>query len=318
MPVVALLLLILILFLLAVAAALTQRAIRPRCFPYLKTYQIEVENGKLNEAEYWSWEKQEVSLTSPFGYRLSATYFPLPGADCTVVLVHGITYTRLGCIKYLPLFRQRGFNVLIYDQRYHGLSGGSNCTFGFYEQHDLRVALDWALAQLPPGGRVGTMGESLGAAVCLQHAASDPRPAFVIADCSFADLNDLLRLRLRQDAGLPAFPFLPLASLIARLQAGFWFGQVSPLREAPQWKMPVLFIHGQQDHYIPPQHSRRLYAAKRYGLRRLFLAPNAGHAESYWNNRAAYEQAVDQFLRDAGVLLPPSAKTQIPPDGGKR
>ncbi len=302
MLVVPLLLLILILFLLTVAATLTQRAIRPRRFPYLKTYQIEVENGKLNEAEYWSWEKQEIVIPSPFGYRLSATYFPLHGARRTVVLVHGITYTRLGCIKYVPMFRQRGFNVLIFDLRYHGLSGGSHCTFGFYERHDLRAILDWALAQLPPGGLVGTMGESLGAAVCLQHAALDARPAFVIADCSFADLTDLLRLRLRRDVGLPAFPFLPLASLIARLQAGFWFGQVSPLREMPAVKMPVLFIHGQQDDYIPPQHSRRLYEAKQHGLRRLYLAPNAGHAESYWNNRTAYEETVDSFLRDAGIL----------------
>ncbi|MFZ6019143.1 MAG: alpha/beta hydrolase [Chloroflexota bacterium] len=300
MPVLFLLLLLLG-FLLAVAAVLTQRAIRPRCFPYLKTYQIEVQNGKLNEAEYWSWEKQEVRLTSPFGYTLSATYFPLAGARRTVVLVHGITYTRLGCIKYLPLFRRRGFNVLIYDQRYHGLSGGGNCTFGFYERHDLRAVLDWALAQLPPGGRVGTMGESLGAAVCLQHAAIDPRPAFVIADCPYADLNDLLALRLRRDVGLPAFPFLPLASLIARLQAGFWFGKVSPLRAVPGLEMPVLLVHGQQDDYTPPQHSQRLYAAKRRGLCRLYLAPNAGHAESYWNNRAAYEAVLEQFLREASL-----------------
>jgi len=145
------------------------------------------------------------------------------------------------------------------------------------------------------------MGESLGAAVCLQHAAIDPRPAFVIADCPFADLNELLALRLRRDVGLPAFPFLPLASLLARLQAGFWFGQVSPLRAVPGLEMPVLLVHGQQDDYIPPQHSQRLYTAKRRGLRRLYLAPNAGHAESYWNNRAAYEAVLEQFLREAGL-----------------
>ncbi len=303
MPAIFVLLLILLIFLLAVAAVLTQRVIRPRRFAYLKTYQIEVERGYLNEAEYWSWEKQEVVIPSPFGYPLSATYFPLPNARRTVILVHGITYTRLGCIKYLPIFRRLGFNALLYDQRAHGLSGGCFCTFGYYERHDLRAALDWVLAQLPPGGWVGTMGESLGAAVCVEHAAMDGRAAFVIADCPYADLNDLLRLRLRRDAGLPSFPFLPLASLIARLQAGFWFGQVSPLRAAARLRMPALFIHGQQDDYVPPDHSRRLYAAsKQSGLRRLYLAPNAAHAESYGSNPAAYAEAVEQFLRAAGLL----------------
>ncbi len=290
------------LFLLAAAALLTSRAIRPRRFPYLKTYAIEVEKGKLVEADYWTWDKQPIRLQSPFGYSLCGDYYPLPGAQRTVVLVHGFTYTRLGCIKYLPIFRALGFNVLIYDQRYHGLSGGANTSFGFYEQHDLRVVFDWALAQLPTGGTVGSMGESLGGATCLLHAALDPRPAFVIADCTYADLKEQLALRLRLDYHLPPFPLLPLASLICRLQAGFWFGQVSPLRAVAALEMPTLFIHGQADGYTPPQASRRLYEAKARGLRRLYLAPNADHAEAYWNNRAEYARQVEDFLRAAGVI----------------
>ncbi|MEN4010612.1 MAG: alpha/beta fold hydrolase [Bellilinea sp.] len=293
---------LIILLLLAAAALLTSRAIRPRRFPYLKTYAIEVAKGRLAEADYWSWEKQSVRLASPFGYSLSGDYFPLPGSPRTVVLVHGFTYTRLGCIKYLPVFRALGFNALMYDQRYHGLSGGANTTFGFYEQHDLRVMFEWALAQLPPGGKVGALGESLGGATCLLHATLDPRPAFVIADCAYADLKEQLALRLRRDYRLPSFPLLPLASLICRLQAGFWFGQVAPLRAVAALQMPVLFIHGQSDGYTPPQASRRLYDAKTRGLRRLYLAPNADHAESYWHNRAEYARQVEDFLRAGGVI----------------
>ncbi len=293
---------LIVLLVLAAAGLLTSLAIRPRRFPYLKTYAIEVAKGKLIEADYWAWEKQPVRLTSPFGYNLSGDYFPLPGSLRTVVLVHGFTYTRLGCIKYLPVFRALGFNVLIYDQRCHGLSGGENTTFGFYEQHDLRVLFDWALAQLPPGGTVGSMGESLGGATCLMHAALDPRPAFVIADCTYADLQDQLALRLRLDYRLPRLPLLPLASLICRLWAGFWFGQVSPLRAVAALEMPVLFIHGQADDYTPSEASRRLYDAKTRGLRRLYLAADAGHAEAYWKNRAEYARQVEHFLRAGGVI----------------
>lgn len=285
----------------AAGLILLRQAITPRVFPYMKSYAIEVEKGKLVEAEYLDWDKHEISLDSPFGYRLSGTYFPLPGAQKTAIIVHGFTYTRMGSVKYLPLFRRRGFNVLIYDQRYHGLSGGPNTTFGFYEKHDLKAMVDWALAQLGPGGRVGTHGESLGAATCLLHAASDPRPAFVIADCGYADLTEQLALRLRLDYHLPAFPLLPAASLLCRMKAGFHFRQVSPLREAAGLTMPVLFIHGLDDDYIPPEHSQRLYQASPPGLGSLYLAPNAGHAEALWNNRVEYDRRVGEFLEQAGI-----------------
>ncbi len=286
----------LLLALLAGAFYLLGKAIKPRTFPYLKSFAIEVENGKLVEGEYAAWDKVELRLRSPFGYELSGTYFPLPGANKTVVIVHGITYTRLGSVKYMPIFRSRGFNVLIFDLRFHGLSGGPNCTFGYYEKHDLKVVVDYALQRLEGQGIVGVMGESLGASTCLQYAAIDPRAAFVISDCAFADLYDQLANRLRLDYHLPAFPLLPLAGWLCKRLAGFTFRDVCPERDIASVEAPVLIIHGQDDDYVFPLHAQRLYAAKRKGLRKLYLASNAGHAEAFWNNRAAYDRQVGEFL----------------------
>jgi uncharacterized protein len=285
------------------ASYLLRQAITPRTFPYLKSYAIEVEQGKLVESEYLTWEKEELRLRSPFGYELSGTYFPLPGSQKTIIIVHGFTYTRMGAVKYMPIFRQRGYNVLIYDQRYHGLSGGANTTFGYYEKHDLKAMMDWAVQSLDNQGIVGTMGESLGAATCLQHAALDPRVAFVVADCGYADLYDQLVTRLRLDYHLPPFPLLPLASWMCRRWAGFSFRDVSPERDVALLEIPVMIIHGIQDDYIFAEHAQRLYAAKRKGLRKLYLVPDAGHAEAYWNNRAEYDRLVGEFLREANTLV---------------
>jgi fermentation-respiration switch protein FrsA (DUF1100 family) len=253
------------------------------------------------EVEYNAWPKQEVKICSPYGYDLFGLYFPLEGAQKTVVIVHGITYTLYGSVKYMPIFRQRGFNVLIYDHRYHGRSGGSNCTFGYYEKHDLKAVIDWALAQLGPAGQVGTHGESFGATIALQHVAIDPRLAFVIADCPFSDLTEQLTYRLKVEYHLPPFPLLSLANLFSRLLTGMAFNQVSPLRGLPNVTTPILFAHGQDDDYIPPQMSQALFAAKRQGIRQLYLAPNAKHAEAFWNNRVEYDQKVGEFLQALGL-----------------
>jgi len=279
------------------ALYLLRQALTPRTFPYLKSYALEVKKGRLLELEYLTWEKEELRLQSPWGYELAGTYFPLPGARKTVVIVHGFGYTRMGSVKYIPIFRDRGFNVLIYDQRYHGLSGGSNTTFGYYEKDDLKVMVNWALERVGAQGGVGIMGESLGAATCLLHAATDRRVAFVISDCAYADLYDQLVTRLRLDYHLPAFPLLPLAGWLCRRLAGFTFADVSPEREAALIQAPVLVIHGKKDTDILPDHARRLYAAIQLRRSKLYLVPNAGHAEAYWSNRVEYDRQVGDFLQ---------------------
>src|SRR5574340_719642 len=80
---------------------LVKQAIFPRKFTYEGSCQNEIELGRWNEAEYQSWDKQEITFRSPFGYDLSGTYFPQPGSRKTIILAHGISYTRIGMVKYM-------------------------------------------------------------------------------------------------------------------------------------------------------------------------------------------------------------------------
>ena len=39
------------------------------------------------------------------------------------------------------VLHEHHFNVMIYDSRAHGESGGKYCTYGYYEKHDVQVAI---------------------------------------------------------------------------------------------------------------------------------------------------------------------------------
>jgi uncharacterized protein len=278
-------------------------AFYPRVFSVDKTLSLELENGRLLEyADIMTWKREEIHIRSPYGYDLFGYFYPLEGSTQTVILTHGITVSLYASMKYMPIFRNRGFNVLIYDNRFHGRSGGEACTFGFYEKHDLKAVVDWVINRFGPDAVIGTHGESLGAAIALQHAAIDPRIAFAIPDCPFSDLDQLFRFRLRAEYHLPPFPLLPLSGWFTRLLLGFNYRDASPIQHICSVETPILFIHGDQDSYIPTSMSLDMYAQKKRGIRAIYLAKGAKHAEALIIDRSEYHRQVDQFLTSIGVI----------------
>jgi pimeloyl-ACP methyl ester carboxylesterase len=149
--------------------------------------------------------------------------------------------------------RALGFDVVAYDSRAHGESGGDACTYGFYEKQDLARALDHL-----PRGPIVVMGTSMGAAVALQAAAEDRRISAVVSIAAFSDLRT---------AALERAPFVAshhnLDDAFALAEAGgrFKVDEVSPVAAAPHITAPVLLVHGDQDKETSYAHALRIFAA---------------------------------------------------------
>ncbi|MGC9348756.1 MAG: alpha/beta hydrolase [Anaerolineae bacterium] len=288
---------VLTLVLLAVSWRSSDLVIYPRTRSVANSYAYQVEQNLLDPDAFASLPKEEIRILSPFGYELFALYVPSPGSRKTVILAHGIRGTSYHSVKYLWAFRKRGFNALLIEHRNHGRSGGTNTTFGFYEKEDMRAWVDYLQGVYGSEMLIGTHGESMGAAIALQHAIGDPRIAFVVADCAFASARDEIAHRLGEDYGLPPFPLIPLSSLITKLRTGFAYEDAAPIKGIENLTIPVLFIHGAEDTYIPPEHSIRLYKSKPEP-KRIWLAPDAGHAESLSTHPDTYDRLIGDFLSD--------------------
>jgi len=264
-------------------------------------YRFEANSGTLKRDHLEQLTKEEAVVDSPYGYPMRGWLYPAPTDEGkAIILVHGVTSSLIGSLKYMELFRRRGFHVLAYDHRRHGKSGGPSTTYGFYEKHDLNTWVDWLLEKYGPNCKIGIMGESMGASTALQHAAIDNRAAFYIADCPYSDLKAELVYRLKEDFRLPAFPLIQIADWFVWLRSGLRFRHVSPIRDIAKVHTPVLFIHGAEDRYTPKEMTEELYEAKP-GFKQLFLMPKADHAQSLATDPAAYDLIVGGFLEKLGL-----------------
>jgi alpha-beta hydrolase superfamily lysophospholipase len=188
-----------------------------------------------------------------------------------IVYLHGSADNRQSGLGFARRFLRQGFDVLAYDSRAHGESGGDACTYGFHEKVDLSRALD-----VVKGQRAILFGTSLGGAVALQAAAVDPRVIGVISQSSFSDLETIVRERapfFANDSEVRA------ALKIAETTGRFLVHEVSPRDAAARIRVPVLLIHGERDRETPPSHSRAIFAALA-GPRELFIVPRAGHNDT--------------------------------------
>jgi uncharacterized protein len=254
--------------------------------------------GRFHPDDFLQFPKQDITIPSPFGYDLKVILMQPHQNNQYMIISHGVTENKVNSIKYMKLFLERGFNVLIYDHRRHGESGGNTTSYGYYEKFDLKTIVHWLKKEKGPNILLGIHGESMGAATMLLYAgAVEDGADFYISDCSFSDFKEQLSYLLKRNTYLPPKPLLSIADFFLRIRQRYSLRDISPISAVHRIKQPVLFIHSKKDDYILPSMTEALYQKKK-GPKKLFLAEKGTHAQSLNENKTNYEAAIDEFLHE--------------------
>ena len=213
-------------------------------------------------------------------------------ADKYILLSHGYTDNRFGSLKYAKMYLDLGFNVIVYDLRGHGENEPTFCTYSARERKDLAFLIRDSIARYQPV-IFGIHGESLGAATSIACLEDKPQIDFVVADCGFSDISGVLKGGVRS-AHLPE-AVVPLASVCAKIRYGYSYDMMRPIDSLTENEIPILFIHGEEDSFILPEHSERMQKETK-GYSELHLIPGAAHAASILTAPAEYKGIVAAFL----------------------
>ncbi len=271
-----------------------------------------IERGEFDEAfRNLSW--QEFSALSRYGYMLKGVYIPakIPTGQTesapTAIFVHGITWTRFGMFKYMKSFIDRGWNVMAFDLVGHGATGPHgrfSPSYGYHEKYDVEAVVEEARETFPGSRIFGLVGESLGAASVLQYSGlPEARVSFVVADCPFSSGLEQLDARLAS-MHVPYFVRLPVVvilSALARVARGVPMAEASSMRAVLSTDLPVLFVHGLDDYYVPFSMSIDMYNARKKAGRdktRLLLVAGARHAKSWNTDPRLWERTVFDFIEE--------------------
>ncbi len=279
---------------------ISERIIHPKAYNYDEVVEIEKKYASEELDSFEKLNKEEVEVISEKGLKIHCVFIPEDESKKTIVLIHGFAYNLMGAIKYIGIFKRLGFNILIFDNQYHGKSGGDMVSFGFYEKYDLKNIIDWIKIRIPDSELIGTHGESMGAAVAIEHAAMDKRVSFVIADCPYSGWKEIIDYQLKRRFRFLSVILLPVVNLWIKLRAGIAFADVNLLKSVKIIDAPILFFHGENDTYTPNKMTEALYKNKK-GAKKLFIVPGARHAESYIVDKEKYESLIIDFLKENGL-----------------
>jgi pimeloyl-ACP methyl ester carboxylesterase len=219
-----------------------------------------------------------------------------PQARGTVIFLHGVSECSIVGIPMARVLYDRGFNVFLYDSRRHGASGGTYCTYGFYEKHDAGMVISHLESRADLRlGRIGLFGVSMGAAIAIQVAAQDRRVAAVVAESGFATLRTIFDDYQKRMIKLPWHYLRNIVIKRSERLAHFKANAVSPLDAVADVRVPLFVIHGTADNLIHPRYSEMVYA-RANEPRELWLIPGARHNDIAEVGGAEYARRVAEFF----------------------
>ncbi|MER2173839.1 MAG: alpha/beta hydrolase [Carnobacterium sp.] len=243
-------------------------------------------------------ERKEVSLESADGLNLSGVYIESESTSKKVaILAHGYAGNLEQMAPYVKLYHDMGFNVLVPDARGHGTSEGDYIGFGWHERKDYLQWIQLMIDKVGTDAELALFGISMGGATVMNVSGEElpDNVKVIVEDCGYSSLNGELAYQLKDMYDLPEFPLIPVTSLVTKVRSGYWFGEADTVEQIKKNKVPMLFIHGAEDKFVPTDMVYDVYEANS-SPKELYIASNADHADSYEENKEEYEQKVQEFV----------------------
>lgn len=250
-------------------------------------------NSNDNNLEKWYYLNERDNVIVSFAHK-QPNY-----TNKWVVVVHGYGESSLSMNKYGEMFFDEGYNVLLVDNEYHGESEGNHISMGYYDSQNV---LNWCeeIVKADKNSEIVLFGLSMGASTVMNASNKDLNPVVnikaVVEDCGYTSMDDIFTYQLYKDYGLPRFPIISAVDTLNYFKNGYRFNDITPYKSVENTDIPMLFIHGDEDDYVPFEMVDKLYNAHQ-GEKELYIVEGAKHANSIDVDNERYKETVLKFVK---------------------
>lgn len=255
------------------------------------------QNPVLDEA--WLQDmSEEIILTTDdklkiYGYQIKN---PIRKSDVWVILVHGYMGKASEMVPFAKEFITMGYNTLLVDLRAHGKSQGKYIGMGWQDKNDIVQWTDY-LQEKYSACNIILYGVSMGAATVMM-ATGESLPENVkacIEDCGYTSVWAEFKSLLSSIHPVLANIALSATSMVGKIKLGYHFKKASSIEQIKKARIPILFIHGSKDKFVPFPMLEELYNAAT-GVKRKLIVEEAHHVESSKINPERYWKTIKEFI----------------------
>ncbi len=276
----------------------------------LSNFLTEVENPGSAEEEKrigndmkwlldYGFEKH--SIVSDRGHRLQG-YLMRPKKESNVYVFGSHGYRSDGKGEWCHYSRYYvetlGYNMFFVDHQAAGESEGQYIGFSSYESQDSMKWLRYMIDTFGEDIEIILHGISMGSTTVMLMTGNENLPEnvkFTVADCGFTSAMDEFTYKL-ESLHIPKIPLLPAVKHFHKQRVGYDFQKdTNALEAVSKAKIPMLFIHGSKDKFVPTFMAHKLYDACSSSYKDILIVEGADHAMSYREGKEEYEKRVYSF-----------------------
>ena len=220
------------------------------------------------------------------------------GEHTYAVVCHGYVGKPADMAKYAYHFWQMGMTVVMPAARGHERNVDAGLIqMGWQDSADL---VGWVrdIVMRDPEAKIMLFGVSMGGAEVMMASGRNlpDNVCLIVEDCGYSSVWDEFSLQLDNVFGLPSFPLLNAADLACQIRAGYGFVEASATDMLAQTSVPMLFIHGDADAFVPFSMLDVNYNACASTVKEKLVIENAGHGQASSTDPALYWDTVDGFI----------------------
>ena len=241
---------------------------------------------------------ENVYFKTEDGVQIKGWVIPNPSSDKTIILMHGWGMNRGDVFKNTYFLHDLGYNLMYFDFRALGESGGTVSSIGYLEVKDLQAAIQFLKDTRPFAcEKIGLYGLSMGGMVAICEAAQNPEIKCVVAEASYYSFRRVVSRWAWVHNKVPYFPLMPIVLHYMRRNLA-----ANPERYSPKYNIPkiaprpVFIIHGRYDNLVPAAQAKMLFKCAGEP-KEIWLVPGAKHNKCAEVGGYEYKQRLADFYK---------------------